>query len=188
MRRSVFITLVMTGLLLSPVLLQAADGTKVEMPMMTTGAPPEMKQVAILEGTWDAAMQVRMGPETPWIEAKALCIYKMVLDGCALEQTFTGDMAGMSIKGTGLTCFNRGSGKWQSSWIDNTAAGLSLYEGDFKDGRMVVSGVDKMPGMTVLSRITTFNITPARFDWLVENSFDKGATWVETMKAVFTKK
>lgn len=188
MKRMIIMTVILAGLLMLAVPLQAADSVKTEIPMMATGAPPEMKQVAILEGTWDAAMQMRMGPETPWIETKTVCIYKMILDGCALEQTCTGEMDGMQIKGTGLTCFNRGSGKWQNSWIDNTMAGLSLYEGDFKDGRLVVSGIDKLPGMTVLSRITTFNITPARFDCLVENSFDNGATWVETMKAVFTKK
>jgi hypothetical protein len=187
-KRMIVVTVILSGLLMQYTAVLATDSVKTEIPIMATGAPPEMQQIAMLEGTWDAATQMRMGPEAPWIEAKTVCIYKMVLDGCALEQTCTGEMAGMQVKGTGLTCFNRGSGKWQSSWIDNTMAGLSLYEGDFKDGRMVVSGVDKMPGMTVLSRITTFNITPTRFDWLVENSFDNGATWVETMKAVCTKR
>jgi hypothetical protein len=188
MGRTVVVSLLVTGLLMLAVPLQAADSTRAEVTAMAIGAPPEMKQIAMLEGTWDAAMQVRMAQEAPWTEAKAVCVYKSILDGCALEQTFTGDMAGLQINGTGLTCFDRTSGKWQASWIDNMVARLSIYEGDFKAGRLVVSGVDKMPGMTVLSRISTFNITPARFDWMTENSFDNGATWVETMKAVFTKR
>lgn len=166
----------------------AADSAQAEIPMMTVGAPPEMKQIAAMEGTWDVVMQMRMSAEAPWMESKGVCVNKLVLDGCALEQTMTADVGGMPMKGTGMTCFNRGSGKWQSSWIDNLSAGLGLYEGDFKDGRLVVSGVDKMPGMTMLSRITTYNITPTRFDWLGENSFDNGATWIETMKGVYTKR
>jgi hypothetical protein len=187
MKRLVLFTAVCIGLAMAGPL-WAADSAKAEIPMMTVGAPPEMKQVAVLEGTWDVVMQMRMSAEAPWMESKGVCVYKMALDGCALEQTMTADVGGMPMTGTGMTCFNRGSGKWQSSWIDNLSAGLSLYEGDFTNGRMVVSGVDKLPGMTVISRITTYNITPARFDWLAESSFDNGATWVEVMKGVFTKK
>ncbi|NMC42730.1 MAG: DUF1579 domain-containing protein [candidate division Zixibacteria bacterium] len=187
MKRLVLFAAVLIGLSVAGPL-WAADSTKAEIPMMAVGAPPEMKQMVVFEGTWDVAMQMRMSAEAPWTETKGVCVYKMVLDGCALEQTMTADVGGMAMTGTGLTCFNRGSGKWQTSWIDNLSAGMSLYEGDFKDGRLVVSGVDKMPGMTMLSRITTYNITPTKFDWLAESSFDNGATWVETMKGLYTKR
>ena len=152
------------------------------------GAPPEMKQIAMLEGTWDLAIQLRMDPKAPWTETKAVSVNKLILDGCAMEQTFTGEMLGMPFAGINFTCYSRGLGKWQNSWIDNLAGAISLYEGDFVNGKLIVAGVDKMPGMTVLSRSTTFNITPKRYDWLMENSFDNGATWIETMKAVYTKR
>lgn len=187
MKRWVLFAAMLVGLSVAGPL-WAADSASAEIPMMTVDAPPEMKQAAMLEGAWDVVMQMRMSAEAPWTETRGVCIYKMVLDGCALEQTITADVGGMAMTGTGLTCFNRGSGKWQTSWIDNLSAGTSLYEGDFKDGRMVVAGVDKFPGMTMLSRITTYDIMPTKFDWLAESSFDNGATWVEVMRAVFTRK
>ena len=152
------------------------------------GAPPQMKEISFLVGFWDVAMQVKMAPEAPWMETKAVSTCSLVLDGCAMQSTFEGDMAGMPMKGIMFTCFNRTTGKWQASWIDNFGAAISLYEGELKDGKLIFAGEDKMPQGTMLTRITQFNMTNTKFDWLMENSMDGGKTWFESMKAVYTKR
>ena len=157
-------------------------------PVPQVGAPPEMKQIAMVEGPGDLTIQMRMDPKAPWTETKAVSVNKLILDGCAMEQSYSGELLGLPFSGVNLTCYSRALGKWQNSWIDNLAGAISLYEGDFVDGKLTVAGVDKMPGMTVLSRSTTYNITPKQYEWLMENSFDNGTTWLETMKAVFTKR
>jgi hypothetical protein len=153
-----------------------------------TGPPPQMKEIAFLAGTWDVALQVRMNPQAPWMDAKAVSTYTLVLDGCAMQSTFEGDMGGMLMKGLMLTCYNKVTGKWQTTWADNFGSGISLYEGDYKDGIMTFTGKDETSEGTMWTRITQSNMTNAKFDWLMEMSMDGGKTWVEPMKAVYTKR
>jgi hypothetical protein len=159
-----------------------------EAPPMQMGAPAEMKQLAMLIGTWDVAAQVKPGPNAEWVASKATCTFTSILDGAGMQEAYQGDFGGMPFNGTGIFCYNRETKKWQTSWIDNMSAMLSLYEGDYSNGKLVCSGEDKMNGMVMQSRISMSNITDKKFDWLLEESMDGGKTWMQFMKAVYTKK
>lgn len=187
MKRLVIVTAIITCLL-APLALTAADSTKAEAPSMMMGAPPEMKQIAAMAGTWDVAMKARMDPSLPWSETKGTCINTVVLDGCGLEQKFDGQTDEGPYRGMGMISFHRGLGKWQYTWLDNMFGAMGFYQGTLTDGKLVVSGEDVMPGMTMWTRITTYNITDKKYDWTMESSMDGGKTWVVSGTAVYTRK
>lgn len=166
----------------------ADQPAKTDAPQMAMGAPAEMKQLALLVGTWDVAAQIKAGPNAPWANSNATCTFASILDGAGLEQVYQGEYQGVQFKGTGIICYNRGTQKWQASWIDNMGAMLSLYEGDYADGKLVCSGEDHVGGITMQTRVTMSNISDKRLDYLLESSMDGGKTWMEYMKAVYTKK
>lgn len=168
----------------------AADPAQTEAPagMPPMGAPAEMKQAANLVGEFTVAMKYNMGDTTQWMESSGTLSNVLILDGSAIEGVFNSTFMGMPMNGKGITCYHREKKKWQMTWVDNMGAALSFYEGDFKDGKLVVQGEDVMQGQTYLTRITYSNITPQKHDWLLEMSADGGKTFVPGLRAVYTRK
>ncbi len=160
-----------------------------DIQQMEFGAPPEMDQMAFMEGVWDVNLKYRMDPESSWIEQTAVNTNSFILDGCAIQADYEGEMLDMQFKGIGLTCYNRITGKWQTVWTDNMGMGMGVYEGAYINDRLVFTGVDIMPGgVKVLTRITSYDITDTSYQWMMEMSSDSGKTWVESMKATYTKR
>lgn len=166
----------------------AADSAKVEMSVMPAGAPPEMKLLTAMEGTFQIVTKMRQDPSQPWQEGTGTVSNKLILDGCALEQTYAQLMGQMPYQGLGIICFHRGLGQWQYTWADNMGYGMSYYLGTFADGKLIVSGEDKLPDMTMMNRVTTSNITDKQYEWMIETSMDGGKTWFVMGTAVYTKK
>lgn len=168
----------------------AADPAQPEaqagMPAM--GAPAEMKQLADMVGEFTCAMKYNMGDTTKWFDATGTMTNALVLDGCAMEGDFQVTWMGMPMKGKGMTCYSREKQKWQMTFTDNMMGMISLYEGDYKDGKLVVQGEDIMQGQKYLTRITYSNITPDKHDWFLEMSMDGGKTFVPGVKATYTRK
>lgn len=153
------------------------------------GPPPQMKEIAYLVGVWDVDMKMRMSDTaTTFTDTKGVCRYESILDGSVMEMTYEGQFMGMNFKGFGLQCFNRETGKWQSVWSDNISSCMSLYEGEKKDAILTLTGVDRYQGMEFLTRISTFNETPTRFEWKMEHSMDGGKTYLLSATAVYTKR
>ncbi len=156
------------------------------MPEM--GAPKEMKQLASFEGSWDIVMQHRQMPEQPWEESKASCTYEYILGGAAMRQHFSGNMLGMPFKGESTFCFHRDNKKWQVTWLDDMFGALSYYEGKWDGEKFVAGNKEIWQGVEYHSKMTYFNITNDKFEWLMEMSTDDGNTWFATMKSVSTRK
>jgi len=155
---------------------------------MPPGGPPrQLKKIAFLEGDWDVVMSVKPHPDGEWVKTTGVSSFRFILDGTVLEQDYIGDMWGQSFKGRGFLCFSRFTGRWQHSWSDNIAAIISIYEGDFIGGRLIVTGEEKTPQANFFARATWFNIGEDKFDWILETSPD-GDLWTPTMKAVYSKK
>jgi hypothetical protein len=159
------------------------------MTEMEFGAPPEMEQMAFMEGVWDVHMKYRMGPDAPWTEQTAVNTNTMILDGCVIKADFEGEMMDMAFRGISLISYNRIRGTWQTMWTDNMGMGMSMYDGGFEGDKIVFTGEDVMPGgVKALTRITSYNITDTSYDWLMEMSTDGGESWVESMQATYTKR
>ncbi len=154
--------------------------------MSQTGPPRLLKKIAFLEGKWDVVMSVKPDPNADWIETEGNSEFRWILGRTILEQLYDGSMMGQPFKGRGNLAFNRYSGKWQHTWGDNVAAILSMYEGDFTEGKLAVTGKEITPGSSFLVRITWYNITDDKFDWVLETAHDE-SDWVPTMKAIYTR-
>lgn len=154
------------------------------MPQM--GPPQELQQLAKMVGTWNYAGEMRMSPEAQWTPHTAASVNSLACGGAVLQTEFTSSMMGMEMKGLSLTAYDRETGKWQAIWTDNIAARISFYEGDFKEGKLVVSGQDKMQGQTMYTRTTYFEITDTTHKFTMENSTD-GQTWFVSMQGTYTK-
>ena len=178
--------LVAFGLALSvPVFAQeTGDSATPQMPPM--GPPPEIQQLAKMVGTWQYAGEMRMTPDAQWMPNTATSVNSYTCGGAVLQTDFTSSMMGMEMKGLSLTAYDRETGKWQSIWTDNIAGRISYYEGDFKDGKMVVSGQDKMQGQTTFTRTTYHDITDSTHKFMMENSMD-GKSWFVCMQGTYTK-
>ncbi len=164
----------------------AQDEPEGEMPPM--GPPEQMKEIAFLEGTWDVEMEWADEKDpTKWNKETAVCTYSDILDGCAKQMSFVGDMMGMPFEGLMIQSYDRDRGEWQSAWVDNFGGKLSLFTGQWEGDKVTLSGESMWQGQKYLSRMSTFNHTDKSFDWTMESSFDDGKTWVLTGKAKYTK-
>lgn len=156
---------------------------------MPSGPPEEMKKLAFLVGEWDVDMEMNMGDTVEnWVKSPGTCTYRYLLDGSAMEMSFKSEYMGMPFIGLGTECFDRETGQWQMSWIDNMAGRLILYTGVHGDGKAVFTGADLWQGQKYLARISTFDETEVSFKWTMEMSKDGGKTWALSGKATYTKK
>ncbi len=164
---------------------EARDGHAGGMPPM--GPPAEMKMVAGMVGTWKADFQMRMSQEAPWTSSPSTLVITPVLGGAANRGEFSTSVMGMKFKGISMISFNRNTGKWQSTWIDNMEALQYISEGDLKDGKLVFDGTSTYMGEDYLTRETTTMKSATEIDWTMENSHDNGKSWYVSMKGVYTK-
>jgi Protein of unknown function (DUF1579) len=179
----------MAAMLLTAAVVMAEEPAGDPMANMPMGAPPEMKTVEHLVGTWDVDSKMKMMPtDTNWMVSKAVATFSYMLDGCVMKMDYEGPIMGMNFHGMHLMTYNRQTNKWQIAWVDNMSGLLSIYEGVKKDDVTVVEGVETMMGMTYRSRMTTYNETATAFDWKAESSYDEGKTWGVVMTAHYTKR
>ncbi len=99
-----------------------------------------------------------------------------VLDGCAIEENFSGGTA-MHLRGRSLSIFDTISGKWKQTWVDNEGGYLD-FTGEFRDGQMILAReAVRRNGQKVVQRMVFKNITRNELDWSWEASTDGGKTW-----------
>jgi hypothetical protein len=188
MKRLTLMALFMTGIIVLAALLSAQDGAKPKLTRASVGPPPEMQQIVGLVGTWDVVRKTRWDTTQPPLENKAECVNAMILNGCALERSVTSQLGHIAYEGKGSISYHKGLKKWQYTWLDNTAGLLSYYQGSMTNGKLVVTGEDITPEITVWTRITISNITDMRYEEMVESSRDGGKTWAVVATSVYTKR
>jgi Protein of unknown function (DUF1579) len=164
------------------------DNEKPAMDMSQMGAPEEMKNVQFLIGTWDVEQEWKMDPSSDeWTKSKAKCVFMDVYNGCALHQTYESEMMGMPFKGSGMIAYSNSKNVWQSLWFDNMHASIGYYEGDFKNDKFITSGEEIWNGQPYIARMTSYNLSEAKFDWTFEMSMDGGKNYITAGKAIYTK-
>ena len=152
-------------------------------------APEQMKDIEFLEGILDADMKIKMDENaTDWTEAKGVATYNMDMDGCAVRMVYKSEFMGQDYIGQMIQCFDRETGKWQSVWLDNMSARMSMYEGEKDGDKMVLTGEDIYKGQKYISRISTYNETSTSFDWKMGHSMDGGKTFMTSGMAHYTKR
>jgi len=99
-----------------------------------------------------------------------------ILDGCGLLEEFSGG-SGTRLQGRSLSTFDRVTGKWKQTWIDNTASYLD-FTGGMVDGRMVLTReAGSITGRRFLQRMVWQDIRADGLKWLWQRSDDEGQSW-----------
>ncbi|PYT28054.1 MAG: hypothetical protein DMG58_19110 [Acidobacteria bacterium] len=131
----------------------------------------EQTQLAFWLGEWELTWP---GEKQGQVDHGTNSIQR-VLDGCAVEENFSGGAA-MHLRGRSLSIFDTISGKWKQTWVDNEGGYLD-FTGEFRDGQMILAREAlRHNGQKVLQRMVFKNITPNELDWSWEASTDGGKT------------
>lgn len=107
-------------------------------------------------------------------------------DGAVIMERFVGS-AETGLNGMSVSVFNRNTGRWQQTWVDNKGAYLD-FTGEFSDGKMILSRRTTLQDKDVVQRMVWFNITPDSFDWNWDRSEDDGKTWKTVWPLHYTRK
>jgi hypothetical protein len=132
---------------------------------------PEQRQLDFWVGdwelTWPAEKEGQFDHGTNSI--------RRVLDGCVVEENFSAGGSG-HLRGKSVSIFDRLSGKWKQTWVDNEGGYLD-FTGGWQDGQMTLGREFIRDGRVVRQRMVFKNITPTELDWSWESSKDGGKTW-----------
>jgi ketosteroid isomerase-like protein len=139
----------------------------------------QAKQFDFWLGTWDLEWQDAQGKIQ-----KGVNKINKIMNGCVIEENFS---AG-SYLGKSHSMFDRKSGKWKQTWVDNGGEYLDLV-GEFKDRKMILNREFINPlGKKVMQKMTFFDIKTDSFEWLWERSDDEGKTWKTNWKLTYKRK
>ena len=130
---------------------------------------PESRQMDFWIGEWEASYVNNAAP------AKSRNRVTKILDGCAILEEFTG-APGIALDGRSYSVFDRATGEWKQTWVDNSGGYLD-FVGTVVDGERVFARQLRRQGKTIRQRMVFRDVKPESFKWLWQRSDDDGATW-----------
>ena len=133
---------------------------------MSEPLPPEARQFDFWLGHWDL---------TWGDQERGTNVITSILNDHVILENFT-SQATPPFVGMSVSVFNRASGKWQQTWVDNEGGYLD-FVGEFRDGQMILQRTAELNGKRIEQRMVWYNITVEHLDWNWERSDDHGATW-----------
>jgi hypothetical protein len=161
------ILMLLLPLLLTSMLFARQSAAAPANPCLT----PQQKQFDFWVGEWDLTWP----SEKPGEVEHGSNNIQRILDGCVVEETFSG-LATNHLRGTSVSTFDARSGMWKQTWVDNEGGYLD-FTGEFKDGQMILQREAVRDGRKFLQRMVWRNITSDALDWSWEASKDGGKTW-----------
>lgn len=157
-------------------------------------ADKNFKEFDFWLGEWEIKQKILKADGT-WFESKAETKVSKILDGCAVQENWEGEVfffwEGMNqpekIKALSVRFFDAKTQKWTINWMDTRSPKFSVFEGDFNYGKgeLFRSLKDENGSETVL-RITFSDIKADSVHWDLAFSKDGGKTftmlWIMEMK------
>jgi len=105
--------------------------------------------------------------------------------GCVLHERYT---AVGGYTGSSLNMYDASRKRWHQTWTDNTGLLLEL-NGEFRDGRMILSGETlDAQGNRTRERITWTPRPDGTVRQLWEQSTDSGATWAVAFDGIYSRR
>lgn len=143
-----------------------------------TCSAEEHRQFDFWLGTWDVfdpdGRQVGMNEIT------------MELNGCVLHEHW--QSLGGPHRGNSYNIYDRTTGRWHQTWVDNSGLLLQL-DGGLVDGNMVLEGETLNPeGDRILNRITWSREEEGTVRQLWEMSEDGGESWTVAFDGRYVKR
>jgi hypothetical protein len=101
------------------------------------------------EGTWDAVVEMFMGPGAPPVTSKGVETNVVGCGGLCLVSDFKGEMApGQPFHGHGMSAWDGTKKKYVGSWTDSMSNGLALSEGTYDAAARTMTGYMEGPDAT----------------------------------------
>jgi hypothetical protein len=130
---------------------------------------PESKQLDFWLGEWELSFVEDGKP------GKSRNRITKILDGCAILEEFSG-APGTKLNGRSLSTFDRVTGQWKQTWVDNSASYLD-FSGGIIDDHMVFWRKFSRGDKEVWQRMVFQDVKPESLKWLWQSSADGGITW-----------
>jgi hypothetical protein len=167
------------GVLLAA-LLAAAPTAQAQAPTPSCHAP-EFAQFDFWLGEWT----VRWTDNDGKAQSGTNRIRK-TLDGCVILEEFDG-RPGTPLVGTSVSTYVPRAGRWKQTWVDNQGGYLD-FEGEFRDGRMILSRRAPLAGDGVMQRMVFSDISADALTWEWQGSKDSGATWTTNWRLQYARR
>lgn len=95
---------------------------------MKAGTPgAEHKALAAMAGSWNAAVQMWMGPEATKSTGTMTC--EPIFDGRYYKTTYSGEMMGQTFNGHALTGYNNITKQYEQVWCDSMSTAILFSTG-----------------------------------------------------------
>jgi len=139
---------------------------------------PETRQFDFWVGEWDLKSD----------QGTAINSIRPVLGGCVIYENFN-EVVGQGdlLSGWSVSTYAPARRRWLQTWVDNSGSYLD-FEGEFKDGKMILSREAEAQGKKFLQRMVWHNIGRDSLDWNWERSDDGGKSWQALWKIYYTRK
>ena len=136
-------------------------------------AGPESNQLDFWVGDWDLAYP--NGPGQNHIGK--------VMGGCVIEENFDGD-AQSGLIGHSVSVYQKASGKWRQTWVDNQGSFIDLIGGRVGD-KFILETV-RLPGAPY-ARMIFEDIKADSLTWRWQLSKDAGKTYQDSWVIKYTR-
>jgi len=130
---------------------------------------PEAHQLDFWLGEWQLAYREDGKPATSRNRITK------ILDGCVILEEFDG-APGTPLQGRSVSMYDRASGRWKQTWVDNSGAYLD-FTGGVEDWRMVFAREAQRDGKRFRQRMVFEDVKRDSLRWLWQRSDDDGLTW-----------
>lgn len=130
-----FSVLALTGCVLVTLVAQAQD-----FPVEKPGE--EHKLLKKLTGTFDARVKFWVDPtKEQAVESVGTMTRKGILEGRYVQEMYKGEVFGSNFEGRGMLGFDIKKKKYFSTWVDNMATGIMMYEGTYDPAKKTLTFV-----------------------------------------------
>lgn len=102
---------------------------------------------------------------------------ELILDSCVILENWTSTSYG--YKGKSFNTFNTATSKWQQTWVDNSGSITYYSDGEFKDGKMILTTKNEkqQDDSVKILRMTFSKINNDTVRQFGQSSIDEGKTW-----------
>jgi len=142
---------------------------------------PEFAQFDFWLGDWTVRWTDKDGKENAGSNR-----IRKTHDGCVILEEFDG-RPGTPLTGTSVSTFVPRAGKWKQTWVDNNGSYLD-FEGEFRDGRMILSRRAPLLGDAVRQRMVFSGIAADSLTWDWQTSKDDGSTWTTAWQLRYSRR
>lgn len=160
-----FLATVVGGLVVAPSVGLSQDGPDQAKAVKRDSPGPVHRRLNDLVGTWDVAIQYKLGDKT--YNGKATCEAKWILDGRFVQQEYKSRFQGEPFQVIQLLGYDNPKKKTVEIMIDSRSTGVRHNEGSISDDGKVITnfseGRDPATGKPYKLRTVTTIVDPGHF-------------------------